>query len=160
MDKGVEAEAQTCTTRDPSIGRVKGERHTGHIAPPPGQLRAMLRGLLWAYRSSSAVGHFLRASMLVLPYGDHTAMCGNLIVTDKGKWGCNNWHSNLGRPSSFLQRQADVPISGFAHLESQDGLVRPGNAARGRSAWCGSLNKDLSQPWSRSASPPRQVAES
>lgn len=68
----------------------------------------------------------------------------------KEKWvgPCNSQHSDLGRPSSFLQHPRRRPSQWLAYLQSQDGsAVWPENSVGCRSAWSGISNEEPGPAW-------------
>lgn len=71
---------------------------------------------------------------------------GNLPVAKEGG-ACHNWHSDLGRQSSYLQSPSSILSSNFAHLQNQVGL----NLTR-ELVWDGGL-PDSDPPMRSSASP-------
>ena len=61
---------------------------------------------------------------------------------------CNSQHSDLGRPSSFLQHPRSKPSQWLAYLQSQDGsAVWPENSVGCRSAWFGISNEEPRPAW-------------
>ena len=61
---------------------------------------------------------------------------------------CNSQHSDLGRPSSFLQYPRSRPSQWLAYLQSQDGsAVWPENSVGCRSAWFGISNEEPRPAW-------------
>ena len=61
---------------------------------------------------------------------------------------CNSQHSDLGRPSSFLQHPRSRPSQWLAYLQNQDGgAVWPENSVGCRSAWFGISNEEPGPAW-------------